>query len=98
VTWNLRSLLILALVAVASAATAILAQNAVTEKPTVYGEFVKVGGTYIRASRIDRVFRLSDGRVCLTFGEQSGYYTVEESAGALRVLGLPAFENRKLER
>jgi hypothetical protein len=95
---HLRSVIILAAIAVVTTAMVILAQKVGGEKPTVYGEFVKVGGTYIRASRIDSVFRVSDGRVCLTFGGQSGYYTVEESAEALRVLGLPPYEHRKLGR
>jgi hypothetical protein len=89
--WNTRTLLILVLVAVASASTATLAQKNDAEKPAVVRDFVKVGNTYYRISRIDAV-AVVDGRVHLSFAGTMNHFDAKECVDPLRVLGLPPIE------
>ena len=85
---NMRSLLILALVAVTSAATATLAQRAGAERPAVAGDFVKVGTNYFRLSLIQYVAYEGD-QITISTGGRSGSCSPEESREIIRALGLP---------
>ena len=95
--WNLRSLAVLALVVVASAATATLAQKAGAEKPAAVGDFVKVGDTYFRISRIDAVSS-SDGRVHMSFAGTLNHFDAKDCVDLFQALGLPPLEGPKPAR
>jgi hypothetical protein len=91
---DMWTLLILAMAAVASAATATWAQKDDAEKPAVVRDFVKVGYTYLRASRIDSV-SIQENFVHLSIGGKTGDFELKDCAELFRVLGLPPVDKPK---
>jgi hypothetical protein len=86
---NIKSLVVVALVGLGSAATATLAQKLGAENPPVVAsEFVKIGYTYVRPSAISEVVYAGDS-ILVTIHGKGGRYETKDCVELLRVLRLP---------